>query len=145
MAFMSQESKKGKEGRIKELLRQYGLEGSLSVRDHSTLCLTVREGVLDFIGNYNGVGKESYRGREQDWYPLTKYIDVNHFYLPTFFGGQCLAFLEDVLAVMDEGNFDQSDSQTDYFNVGWYIHIAIGQWDKPYLLKKQSERFCVTV
>ena len=30
------------------------------------------------------------------------------------------------------GNHNESDSQTDYFNVGWYIDIGIGRWDKPY-------------
>jgi hypothetical protein len=30
------------------------------------------------------------------------------------------------------GNHDKSDVMTDYFNVGWYIDINIGKWDKPY-------------
>jgi hypothetical protein len=33
---------------------------------------------------------------------------------------------------MMTGNHDRSDSQTDYFDVGWYIEIQFGQWDKPH-------------
>lgn len=28
-------------------------------------------------------------------------------------------------------NYDESDSQTDYFNVNFYLHLNIGKWDKP--------------
>ena len=30
------------------------------------------------------------------------------------------------------GNHNNSDISTDYFDVGWYIDINIGKWDKPY-------------
>jgi hypothetical protein len=30
------------------------------------------------------------------------------------------------------GNHDRSDSMTDYFDVGWYISINVGKWNKPY-------------
>jgi len=25
---------------------------------------------------------------------------------------------------------------TDYFNVGWYIDVNIGKWNKPYVIEK---------
>jgi len=34
------------------------------------------------------------------------------------------------------GNWDKSDVQTDHFNVGWYVNINIGSWDKPCVLVK---------
>jgi hypothetical protein len=33
---------------------------------------------------------------------------------------------------MNTGNWDESDIQTDYFNVGWYVDVKIGSWQKPY-------------
>jgi hypothetical protein len=36
---------------------------------------------------------------------------------------------------MNAGNWDKSDIQTDYFNVGWYIDVNIGKWNKPYTLE----------
>ncbi len=38
-----------------------------------------------------------------------------------------------IKAVINSGNFDKSDSQSDYFHVGWYTNIQLGQWDKPYM------------
>jgi hypothetical protein len=37
---------------------------------------------------------------------------------------------------MNGGNHDNSDVQTDYFDVGWYVDVNIGSWDKPYTLEK---------
>jgi hypothetical protein len=34
---------------------------------------------------------------------------------------------------MNIGNHDRSDSQTDYFDVGFYTDISIGRWDTPYV------------
>jgi hypothetical protein len=29
-------------------------------------------------------------------------------------------------------NHDNSDIMTDYFDVGWYLNINVGGWNKPY-------------
>jgi hypothetical protein len=39
-------------------------------------------------------------------------------------------------SIVNKKNFDLSDSMTDYFHVGFYTHIQVGQWDKPYQVKK---------
>ena len=36
-------------------------------------------------------------------------------------------------------NFDKSDIQTDYFNVGYYVHMEVGTWEKPFI-KTLTER-----
>ena len=33
-------------------------------------------------------------------------------------------------------NYDDSDSQTDYFDTNFYYSLAIGKWDKPFTIKK---------
>jgi hypothetical protein len=30
------------------------------------------------------------------------------------------------------GNHDRSDIQSDYFDVGWYVDVNIGSWNRPY-------------
>lgn len=35
--------------------------------------------------------------------------------------------------IVNNGNFDNSDSQTDYFHVGYYVDISIGRYDKPFV------------
>jgi hypothetical protein len=32
------------------------------------------------------------------------------------------------------GNYNNSDIMTDYFDVGWYIEINVGKWNKEYNL-----------
>jgi len=38
--------------------------------------------------------------------------------------------------VLNKDNYDNSDSMTDYFDVGHYVRISIGQWNKPFEVKK---------
>ncbi len=33
---------------------------------------------------------------------------------------------------MNAGNWDRSDAQVDYFDVGWYAEICLGRWDRPF-------------
>jgi hypothetical protein len=44
--------------------------------------------------------------------------------------------MRELYAAMMDGNHDNSDIQTDYFDVGWYIDINIGAWNAPYTLVK---------
>jgi hypothetical protein len=36
---------------------------------------------------------------------------------------------------LNTGNHDNSDSQTDYFDVGWYVDVKVGKWNKPYIVE----------
>lgn len=45
--------------------------------------------------------------------------------------------LIDILNKLNEGNHDNSDAMTDYFDVGWYAYLSVGKWDKPYMLEKK--------
>lgn len=40
--------------------------------------------------------------------------------------------LKIMLQIINRGNYDRSDAQSDYFDVGWYVHFNQGKWDKPY-------------
>ena len=39
--------------------------------------------------------------------------------------------LSAMYAALYSENYDNSDISTDYFDVGYYAYIAIGEWDKP--------------
>jgi hypothetical protein len=122
MAYMSQERKKELAPKIKEILKGYGLKGSLSVRHHSTLVLNISQGGIDFIAEHIN-GAEITNG----------YIQVNPFY-KNHFNGIAQKAIGRLIDAMNIGNHDNSNSQIDYFDVGWYIDINIGSWDKPYKL-----------
>lgn len=43
--------------------------------------------------------------------------------------------LKKMMEIIDEGNFDKNDIMTDYFHVGFYTRVSIGEWDKPFKIK----------
>lgn len=40
--------------------------------------------------------------------------------------------IQKILEIVNKGNHDNSDSMSDYFDVGWYVHLELGHWNKPY-------------
>ena len=134
---MSQDRKSELAPAIKAVLKKYGVKGSLAVRNHSTLVLNIKSGPIDFIGNLNKVcavapGADRYGA----YRPAVGSIDVNPYHYRDHFDGKALAFLSAVMPVMNTGNHDNSDIQSDYFDIGWYIDVNIGAWNKPYILTK---------
>jgi hypothetical protein len=136
MAYVSQELKAKIAPKIKEILKRYGIRGSLSVRHHSTLVLNIREGALDLIGNSNETCAADPYQVANGVQPSVGYMDVNPYHYGKHFSGKSKRFLDEVMRAMNAGNWDRSDVQTDYFDRGWYVDINIGRWDKPYKLVK---------
>jgi hypothetical protein len=130
MAYMSQENKAEKAPVIKSILKKYGLKGSLSVRHHSTLVLSISEGPINFYENMIETAKE--QGAEIKY--ISEEIQVNPYWYKKDFTGVALEAMSELVEAMNGNNWDESDIQTDYFNVGWYIDINIGKYNKPYKL-----------
>ena len=129
MAYVSQEMKAKLAPTIKAICKKYNVKASLAVRNHSTLVLNIKSGVIDFIGNFNQVtGGDSYGN------PRTQNLDINPYWFHDHFDGAAKDFLTEIFTAMNEGNWDKSDIQTDYFNVGWYVDVNIGSWNKPYIV-----------
>ena len=132
MAYVSQDLKKSLAPQVKAILKKFGLKGSLSVRNHMTLVLTVKSGAIDFIGNYNQVAGARAASR---FTPATGSLDVNPYWYREHFDGRAQKAIGELLAAMNRGNHDNSDIQTDYFDVGWYVDLHIGRWNQPYALE----------
>ena len=133
MAYVSQELKSKLSPAIKAVCKKYGVKASIAVRNHMTLCLNIKSGSIDFIGNSNRVCGADFYQVSRGFTPNTSgYDQVNPYHFQSHYDGDAKAFLSEVLAVMNDGNWDKSDIQTDYFNVGWYVDVNIGSWNKPY-------------
>jgi hypothetical protein len=66
-----------------------------------------------------------------------EYLDINGYWYRERFSNKVIRkFLDEVFEAMNNGNWDRSDSQTDYFDVGWYVRVNVGKWYKPYILEK---------
>ena len=128
MPYMSQERKAQIEPVIKDILKKYDMKGSLSVDNHSTLVLIVKSGPIDFKSSYNV--RKRYEHDDNSFH-----YQINTYWFHEHFTGTALAFLTEVIDAMNVGNHDNSDAMTDYFDVGWYINVNIGRWNKPYEIK----------
>ena len=124
MAYFNQTMKQAMAPKIKTVLNKYGMKGTLSVRNHSTVVLNLSQGPLDF-----GADTPHWEG----------YTSVNVYWIDKHYTGRTLEFLKEVMAVLYEGNWNNSDIQTDYFDVGWYVDINVGRWEKTYVFTGNME------
>jgi hypothetical protein len=135
MAYVSQERKSQLAPTIKAICKKYDVKATLAVRHHSTLVLNIKSSSIDFIGNYNET-VEQRPGGFRNGSPAKDSIQLNPYWYQEHFSGKALEFLSEVIPAMNNGNWDKSEPQTDYFNVGWYVDVNVGQWDKPFELVK---------
>ena len=141
MAYFNQERKQERAPAIKAILKKYGVKGSLAVRNHMTFVLNIKSGKIDFIENFIQTDIDKPYGNKMsteqiEYIRKNQSLDVNTYWYHEHYSGKAKAFLKEILAAMNGGNHDNSDVQTDYFDVGWYVDVNIGSWDKPYILEK---------
>jgi len=112
MAYFSQEMKKERVAKIKKIFSKYGVKGTFGVRHHSTFVINITEGKFFF---------------EKD------HFSPSNYWLEKYFKGEVFNFFKEIFAAANEGNHDRSDIMTDYFDVGYYVNVNVGKWDKPYV------------
>jgi hypothetical protein len=114
MAYMNQERKTKIAVALNPILKKYGIKGTLSVRSHMTIVLTLKSGKIDFGGNN---------------------LDINPYWFHEHFTGDAKNFLTEAFAALKSADwYDRSDSRFDYFDTAYYTDINIGKWNKPYEL-----------
>jgi hypothetical protein len=113
MAWMNQEQKAKLAPVIKYVLAKYGMKGTISVDNHSTLVVTVKSGDIDFGGDN---------------------IDVNVYWIDQNYTGRARQFLKELhQAMMGPDWFCDDNAQIDYFHRSHYCDIRIGNWKRPYV------------
>lgn len=127
MAYMNQAKKKVLVENAKKVLKKYGVKATFSVRNHMVLVCSIKSGSIDF---FNNMKEHETRANVK---PVTS-AHVNPYWYQEHYTGIAKDFLTELFSALNEGNHDNSDSMTDYFDVGWYLDVDIGQWNKPYIL-----------
>lgn len=100
--------------------------------------MSAPQDVFDFSGQ-----TENYRGEMVPAAELysdvveRKYMQVNQYHVKEHYG--LSQYGRDVIAkvnnIVNSFNYDDSDSQIDYFDTRFYLHLNIGKWDKPFIVK----------
>ena len=126
MAYMNQEKKAKIAAKLKPILKKFGLKGSLSVHNHSSITLNIKSGSVDFFTD---------SGNPED---ARKFgIQVNPYWYKDHFTGKAKEALSEIVPAMYSADYyDNSDAQTDYFDTAYYVHVNVGKWNKPYVFTK---------
>lgn len=138
MAWMNQERKAKIASNLKPVLAKYKLKGSLRVRNHSTIVLTLKSGPIDFIENFIKNDANSNIGRKMnqtqiDYLRKNQSMDVNPYWFQEHFSGVAKDFLTEAFKALKSADwYDESDAQVDYFNTAYYVDLNVGKYNKPY-------------
>ena len=139
MAYMNQTKKQTIAAKVKPILAKYGMKGSLSVRNHSTIVLKLTAGPIDFIGDLTTQRQFGYVSYELNKDEMRKRyeLSINPYWYHEHYTGTALAFLSEIIPAMKSADwYDDSDAQVDYFNTAYYYDVNVGSWNKPYNLTK---------
>ena len=129
MAYMNQERKAKISAALRPVLARYGVKGTLSVRNHMAIVLTLKSGAIDFIQNFN----ETHDTQGRPFQPAQDYLDVNPYWFQDHFSGTAKAFLTEAFQALRAADYyDNSDAMTDYFDTAYYYDLQIGRWNRPY-------------
>lgn len=143
MAYFNQEMKKLVTNRLKENFP--GWKFSVKVSNHNQLMVAVKSAPLDLWSNYvETVGEDNLFGDNGS-------TSLNHYYLNRAFSGECLEKMEALVKDMNlEGddkhaNYSSSTPYDDYPDVGYFISLRLGLWDKPFehipeVIKKKANK-----
>lgn len=138
MAYISQEDK----ARIKHLLKEVipkDWKWSLGIRHHSELVLNIWAAPLDLPDEIFRKAKEmADRSGNWQWEEAAlkgkqDHASVNLYWLQNqFIEGESLELFQKIKEALYNGNHDNSNAQIDYFDVGWYVSVNLGAWNKPF-------------
>ena len=135
MAFISAEDVKHIRNELKKELPQYKFS---VVRDHhSSVTISLMKGPAfndyEYFDRYNNVTKTANLSDGE-------HHQINQYHLEDFYGkenAEILSKIDTISRTAPAKNggkvwYNDSDIQTDYFDIAYYVHISVGKWNKPY-------------
>ena len=120
MAYMNHKRKAERAPVIKAILKKYGQKGSLSVRNHSTLALKLKDTAGMFAKEFTNADEFAKKwGISVNPYWFEKHFEANP---------KAVQLLQELTAAMyGTDYYDNTDAQIDYFDTSHYIDIDIFQ------------------
>jgi len=92
---------------------------------------------MEYRGNTQYIDSVNWGNAQLNEYQFDDFD--NHLGFPGLNNGTVLTWaawqtMKTAKDIIDFYNFDESDTQTDYFHVNFYTHYQIGKWDKPFVV-----------
>lgn len=136
MAYMNQQKKAVIAAALKTVVPK-DWKYTLRVRNHMEIVMVIREAPVDFFRllydrfSADELLQQKLRVPIQELRSLT-WLEINPYRPEAHFEGDILELIKKILCCLNTGNWNNSDVQNDYFDVGHYVALKIGEWDKPY-------------
>lgn len=123
MAYMDQTKKAKIAAELKKVMPK-DWKYTLRVHHHSSITMTITSAPVDLFTLC------SYESKHDG------YIQLNEYYLENAYDDQeIVKVLKAAKSALNTDNYDRSDIQTDYFCVGHYVHIHVGGFNRPFVVK----------
>lgn len=127
MAYMNQEKKAKIASELKKVVPP-DWKYTLRVQHHSAIIMTIKSAPVDLLADiqwYNGAVDKGH-------------AEANEHHLDRHFAPEVQKTLSAIFDALNlkgqEGaNFDKSDPMSDYYHIGYYVELFIGDWCKPFV------------
>lgn len=131
MAYVSREKK----GKVMSLLKGIvpkDWKWSLKVDNGSSLVMTISEGPKELA-----VQPAHYEFGQWVEEKVDLYRQINTYYPDKAFPeGPVNDKVVEIVKALNLDNYNNSDLHTDYHDVGHYVNLHVGRWNKPYVVKE---------
>ncbi|QPI17913.1 hypothetical protein POP12_121 [Pectobacterium phage POP12] len=118
MAYVNKETKAKIVAAVKAVLPK-DWKATFAVRNYSEIVCTIRKAPFELADVFDGVREGHY--------------NVNQYHIKAHCKDEKIAeALQKIVDALNLDNYDNSDPMTDYFDVGHYITLQFGSWDKPF-------------
>lgn len=104
-----------------------GWKLSVSQRDHQVLTVCILKAPMN-------LWKPGVSG--QDGY----YAHINHYGSEDVYTAEGTKILREINEIMNKDNYDNSRIEVDYFDVGYYAYIKIGDWNKKFEVSQKKSK-----
>ena len=140
MAYITQEQKKQISPAIKAVLKEYGMKGTIGIRDHKKLVVNLNAGQLDLLGALQKYNDERAKLHDKKSINVGGNEEVNTFWIVDQMNeiaeNKIAQFYKKLInAMKSAGWYDESDCMSDYFDTAYYLSINVGRWDRDYVLQ----------
>lgn len=133
MAYVNKEKKAKIVAAVKAVLPK-GWKATFAVRNSSGIVMTIKSTPFTLE---NLFGKEACDEMSEYHFVdgVLGHVDVNYRYLDRHIKNkEALEVLQKVVKALDTDNYNNSDIMTDYFDIGHYIELQFGSYDKAYVV-----------